>query len=81
MRILNPQNAKGQPLFVGKLIKQLPQVTEDNNGQIYIYVGNESIDDVHVGDILLVQEAKLVVICRNSMDDTSEYGSLSVDLN
>jgi hypothetical protein len=21
MRILNPQNAKGQPLFVGKLIK------------------------------------------------------------
>ena len=81
MRILNPQNAKGQPLFVGKLIKQLPQVTEDNNGQIYIYVGDESIDDVHVGDILLVQDAKLVVICRNSMDDTSSYGSLSVELN
>lgn len=80
MRILNPQNIKGQPLFVGKLITELPDVTEANNGQVYIYVGNENIDDVCVGDILTVQEGKLIVINRNQMSDTSQYGELQVNL-
>lgn len=80
MRILNPQNAKGQPLFVGKLITQLPEVTQENNGEIYIYVGNAEIVDVFYGDIFLVDQGKLVIIGRNSLIDTSQCGSLSVSL-
>ena len=78
MRVGNLTDMRGYSLQRLKIISEIPIVNSKDNGNIYLYVGEQNIIDIHVGDILIVQEGKLVVMNRNSFQDTSDKGLLSV---
>lgn len=78
MRAGNLTDMRGYPLQRLKIVSEIPIVNSKDNGNIYLYVGEQNTIDIHIGDILIVQEGKLVVINRNSLQDTSDKGLLSV---
>lgn len=80
MRTGNLTDMNGFSLQRIKVITEIPTVTSSNNGQIYLYVGDEDINDVWVGDILVVQEGKLVTLNRNALHDISGTGSVQVNI-
>lgn len=78
MRAGNLTDMRGYPLQRLKIVSEIPIVNSKDNGNIYLYVGEQNTIDIHIGDILIVQEGKLVVINRNSLQDISDKGLLSV---
>ena len=78
MRAGNLTDMRGYPLQRLKIVSEIPIVNSKDNGNIYLYVGEQNTIDIHIGDILIVQEGKLVVINRHSLQDISDKGLLSV---
>ena len=67
MRVGNLTDMRGYSLQRLKIIYEIPIVDSKDNGNIYLYVGEQNTSDIHSGDILIVQEGRLVVINRNSL--------------
>lgn len=78
MRAGNLTDMRGYSLQRLKIVSEIPIVNSNDNGNIYLYVGEQNTIDIHIGDIFIVQEGKLVVINRNSLQDISDKGLLSV---
>lgn len=71
MRTGNLTDMNGYSLQRIKIITEVPTVTSSNNGQIYLYAGDNNTTNVCVGDIYIVENGSLVLINRSVLNDTN----------